>query len=221
MTIQVDGIELFYEKVGEGRPLVMLHGNGEDHTIFREASEVLKDAFTCYLVDSRGHGQSQPVTELHYDEMAEDITAFIAKLGLQDVILYGFSDGGIVGLMAARQCDAITDLIVSGANLTPRGLKTGCRIRLWLEYLLRHDTKVRMMLREPQMEEESLRSIRAKTLVLAGSRDLIAERETKRIAGAVPGAELRILKGENHGSYIVHQTRIAELIRDFCLPKSC
>jgi len=34
MTINVNGITLYYEKTGRGEPLILLHGNGEDHTIF-------------------------------------------------------------------------------------------------------------------------------------------------------------------------------------------
>ena len=100
MTVfaEVNGIRLFYETVGEGRPLVMLHGNGEDHTIFAEAAELLGERFACYLLDSRGHGQSTPVSELHYADMAEDLVAFLDELDLRDVTVYGFSDGGIITL---------------------------------------------------------------------------------------------------------------------------
>ena len=47
MYIGVNGIQLYYEKTGHGRPLIMVHGNSEDHTIFKEAVEVLKEHFTC------------------------------------------------------------------------------------------------------------------------------------------------------------------------------
>ena len=52
------------------------------------------------------------------------------------------------------------------------------------------------------------------TLVLAGSKDLIRESETRLIAESIPGARLRILKGEKHGSYIVHSTKIAAIIEE-------
>ncbi len=47
MKITVNQVELFYEVVGSGDPLVMVHGNGEDHTIFDEAVELLSPHFTC------------------------------------------------------------------------------------------------------------------------------------------------------------------------------
>ena len=56
MIAHINGIDLYYETHGSGRPLLMVHGNGEDHTIFDTAVDELKEHFTCYVVDSRGHG---------------------------------------------------------------------------------------------------------------------------------------------------------------------
>ena len=215
MIAEVNGIRLFYEKSGQGRPLVMVHGNGEDHTIFDEAVRELKGKYACYCLDSRCHGASSDTAELHYRDMATDVILFIKALGLKDVIFYGFSDGGIVGLMAAAQCPAITTLIVSGANTGPKAVKLRLRLLIGAAYLRKKDKMLALMLREPDITDEELKSIRASTLVLAGSRDLIPEKETRHIAALIPGAELQILKGEDHGSYIVHSTKIAGLIRDF------
>ncbi len=215
MIAEVNGIRLFYEKSGEGRPLILVHGNGEDHTIFDEAVRELKKDYCCYAVDSRCHGQSEDTRELHYRDMATDMIALITLLDLRDVIFYGFSDGGIIGLMAAARCERITTLIVSGANTSPKAVGLGLRLIGRGLYLLKRDKKFKLMLEEPDISDEELRMIRASTLVLAGSRDLIPERETRHIAEAIPGAELQILKGEDHGSYIVHSTKIAELIRGF------
>ena len=99
MTVNVNGVELYVEKTGQGPPLVMVHGNGEDHSIFREAAAVLGACHTCYCPDSRGHGASTPVTELHYADMARDAVALMEALDLRDVTFVGFSDGGIVGLI--------------------------------------------------------------------------------------------------------------------------
>ena len=215
MIAIVNGITLYYEQYGEGRPLVMVHGNGEDHTIFQEAAEVLQDRYAVYIVDSRGHGNSTPVKELHYEDMAEDMIAFMEALDLENAAFYGFSDGGIIGLIAASKCSRITSLIISGANISPDGAKKWLQNLFRAVYFLSKDPKMALMINEPHISDEQLGSIRAKTLVLAGSRDLIKQEETEHIAAAIPGAELRILPGETHGSYIVHKTRIAELISEF------
>ena len=215
MLIEVNGTRLHYEKWGEGRPLILLHGNGEDHTIFQQALLLLEKRFCCYAVDSRCHGQSRGGA-LHYSEMAEDMLCFMEQLDLRDVIFYGFSDGGIVGLLAAPQTDRISTLIVSGANLTPMGIKLWERLKMRVEYLFRKDPKLALMLNEPYISDDILARIRADTLVLAGDSDVIYEEETRHIADAIPGAELQILEDENHGSYIVHSEKIAKLIIDYC-----
>ncbi|MBQ5405970.1 MAG: alpha/beta hydrolase [Oscillospiraceae bacterium] len=217
MIAKVNGVELYYEKTGAGRPLLMVHGNGEDHSIFNEAVKELKRDFCCYTVDSRGHGRSSRVPTLHYEDMADDMIAFMEALNLRDAVFYGFSDGGVVGLIAASRCARITTLIVSGANLSPKGVARKIRLSIWAWNLLKPDDKLALMLREPQISEDTLRAIRAETLVLAGSGDLILPEETRRIAAGIPGAKLQIVQGEDHGSYIVHSTRIAAIIREFVL----
>ncbi|MCR5795467.1 MAG: alpha/beta hydrolase [Solobacterium sp.] len=215
MFVHVNGLDLYYEKKGSGRPLLLIHGNGEDHTIFDEAVNELKEQFTCYALDTRGHGQSTFSGSLHYEDMADDITGFIDALQLEDVICYGFSDGGITGLLAASRCGRIRDLIVSGANITPDGVKGPLKAFIRLMYLFTRDDKMRLMLEEPQIPLETLRSIKARTLVLAGEKDLVSEIQTLTIGANIPFAETRILKGEGHGSYIVHSTKIAFLIDEF------
>ena len=217
MIAHVNGIDLYYEKSGEGRPLLMVHGNSEDHTIFQEAVELLKGQFCCYCVDSRSHGQSTSVGILHYSDMAADMVALLEALDLRDVVFYGFSDGGIIGLLAASRCDRITCLITSGANITPEGAILPLRLLARTLFFFTKDPKMRLMLTEPHIDEALLLQIRARTLVLAGSHDMVKAGETRRIAAAIPGAVLKILPGEGHGSYIVHKQKIAELIRDFVL----
>lgn len=215
MFIKVNGIQLYCEKSGQGRPLLMVHGNGEDHHIFDEAVEILQNRFTVYAVDSRGHGQSSPVQELHYLDMAQDMCALIEQLDLHDVVFYGFSDGGIIGLLLAPLCPQLSVLIISGANTQPNGVTRRLSMLLHIDWWLHHDDKVKLMLQEPHIEDMALQSVTVPTLVLAGSKDLIRPKHTRHLAAMLPNSQLQILPGETHGSYIVHQTRIAELILNF------
>ena len=84
MIAEVNGIRIFYEKSGAGRPLVMVHGNGEDHTIFDEAVRALRDEYCCYCLDSRCHGQSEDTRELHYRDMATDVIALLKGIQCQN-----------------------------------------------------------------------------------------------------------------------------------------
>jgi len=216
MTIHVNNIDIYYEKAGQGPPLLLLHGNGESHKIFRGAMKRLSEKFTVYAIDSRGHGKSGRVKELHYADMAEDMARFIAALGLEKPMLYGFSDGGIVGLrMAIKYPGLLSRLAVSGASLNPHSTADGWLRFFRLMYKLTRGAKWKLMLDEPDFTREQLSRIAIPTLVLAGERDMIKEEHTRLIAGAIPGARLRILPGENHMSYVFDGAKLCGEIMPF------
>ncbi len=216
MIAKVNGVDLYYEVLGSGEPLIMVHGNGEDHTIFDAAAEKLKDHFTCYLIDSRDHGKSSKVTGLSYQSMADDIKSFILQLGLDKVTFYGFSDGGIIGLLVASQTDLLKRLIISGANTQPDGVKKGLILMMKVIYFFTRDQKIKMMLDEPHISDDELARIDCDTTVIAGEKDLIRKEHTEHIAEAIKSSKMMILPGEGHGSYIVKNTKIADIILDIC-----
>ena len=212
MFAQINDQNLYYEVKGEGRPLLMIHGNTEDHTIFNEAAEVLKEHFTVYLLDSRGHGQSGKVKEIHYEQMADDVAEFLKQLDLHDAVYYGFSDGGIIGLLLASRTDRVSQMILSGTNITPDGVVPWLRKLVKVLYFFSRDPRMKMVLEEPHISPEELQAIKIKTTVVAGEKDAITYEETKIIADNIPDAKLIIIPGAGHGSYIVHKAEIADLI---------
>ena len=214
MWINVNGLKMYYEMHGSGRPLIMLHGNSEDHTIFYDSRVLLSKHFTVYTMDSRGHGHSTRVEELPYRDMADDMIAFMDQLDLRDVIFYGFSDGGIIGLLAAMKSDRIGMLITSGANMTPEGVIAPLRLFVKAAHAITKDPKMKLMMNEPNITSEELAQIKVPTVVMAGEKDLIPGKETAKIAMSIPGAKMRIIPGEGHGSYIVHKSRIADIIME-------
>jgi len=216
MTIHVNGIDLYYEQTGQGPPLILLHGNGESHRIFRRATQQFAARYTVYTIDSRGHGKSARVKELHYADMAGDVAAFIAALGLEQPMLYGFSDGGIVGLLLAiGHPGLLSRLVISGASLNPDSTSAGWLRFFKMAYRLTRGAKWKLMLEEPDFTEAQLARVNVPTLVLAGERDMIAEAHTRVIAGAIPGARLRILPGENHMSYVINSPKLYDIVAPF------
>lgn len=216
MLQNVNGITLYYEKTGEGQPIILLHGNGEDHQIFDVLTEQFKENFSVYAIDSRGHGQSTRVRELDYRSMAEDIAEFIKILGLEKPVLYGFSDGGIIGLMlAAAYPELLSKLIISGANLTPEGVKKRYLNLFRLIYYITRNPNYRLMVTQPQISEAELHKIVVPTLVLAGSKDLIKEEHTRLIAELISNCTMQILAGENHMSYVVHSKKLYPILKSF------
>lgn len=213
MILDTGSVTLHYDRQGSGRPLLLLHGNGESSGIFDKAMPLLAERFTVYAIDSRGHGESSPVSEYHYADMAQDIADFIRLLGLDRPIVYGFSDGGIIALLLAiRHPELIGGIISSGVNVRPDGLK---RRWLWvfrLMHMFNCDPLLRLMLTEPDITDDELRSIRCPALITAGSRDMLRQKHMRHIAETIPGGRYLLLEGEGHGSYIVHSERIAQII---------
>ena len=217
MYITVNGRNLYYEVKGTGTPLIMIHGNGETHEIFDEAIEVLSRHFTCYAFDSIGHGNSDPVDEYHYYDMAEDIACATIQLHLENAVYYGFSDGGIIGLLLAVNHPALySRLIISGANTNPDGVRTWVKILFTILTKIRRNPLFELMLKEPHITAEQLQSISVPVTVIAGEKDLIKEEDTRFIADHIPHSHLIILPKEGHETYIVHQTKIADLIIQEC-----
>ena len=216
MRVTTNGVSIYYEVRGKKGPaLIMLHGNGEDHTIFDRAVDYLEQAFTVYLVDSRGQGQSSPPLdgEYHYADMADDLHDFIRKLGIEDPVICGFSDGGIVALLFAMEHpDVPSRLFVCGANTRPSMIKGMTLTRL----LHGDEPLVRMMLTEPDIRPKDLARITCPVTVIAGSRDCIRRENTELIAASVQDGRLCIMKRADHSSYIAHSTRIVDPIFRDC-----
>jgi pimeloyl-ACP methyl ester carboxylesterase len=216
VEVVINGIKLYYEKNGSGSPIILLHGNGEDHTIFDKLAEKLSEDFTVYMPDSRCHGQSG-AGRLDYELMADDIVGFIRALDLNKPVLYGFSDGGIIGLIIAIKYTALlSKLIVSGVNTNPLGLKSRFLLSYGWQYLIKRSVFDRLILTQPHVKKNELAKIKIPVLLTAGEKDMIRERHTKTVANAIPGSRLIILPGENHGSYIVHSDKMNEIIKKFC-----
>lgn len=217
MNFQTSGANLYYEQCGSGEPIILLHGNGEDHKIFDKAVPLLQKFFTVYSVDTRGHGQSSPVTEFHYDDMADDIYQFITGLGLEKPTVYGFSDGGIVALLLAiKYPDLMSRIIISGANVSPYGIEPRWRMLFKLIYMFTKKPQYRLILEEPNIPDHQLASIRIPVFLTAGSKDMIRLSHTQRIANTIPGCQANIYFGEGHSGYVVHSELIAKHILDVC-----
>ncbi len=216
MKIKVNNVELYYEEYGTGKPIILLHGNQETHKIFDRLIEQLKKKHKVYAIDSRCHGQSENPTEISYNLMCEDIIQFIKELKIEKPILYGFSDGGIIGLLIAiKEPDILSNLIISGANITPDVFTTFDLILTKLFYFFTRSKYIKMMLDEPNISIEELQRIIIPVHVLAGEKDVIKLEHTKLIADNIKNSTMEIIPKEKHGSYIIHSDKIYEIIKKY------
>lgn len=127
---------LFYAEAGSGYPLLLLHGNGEDHTYFSAQLRFFSQYYHVFAPDTRGHGASPrgsgPFT---LERFADDLLEFLHARALTRVHLLGFSDGAnIAMLFALRHPVLVEKLILNGGNLSPSGIRTSVQLPIELGY---------------------------------------------------------------------------------------
>ncbi|MDR1955051.1 MAG: alpha/beta hydrolase [Candidatus Methanoplasma sp.] len=216
MLANVNGIRINYEAEGEGPPILLLHGNGEDHRIFDRLAADLKKDHEVFSIDTRGHGESEQVDSFHYSDMVEDIAALIRELSIRKPLLYGFSDGGIVGLMlASKYPGMLSGLIASGPNLNPKGIKARFRIAMRLYYAFKKSPLVWLMLNEPRITDDDLAKIDIPVLITIAEKDIILISHAEHIADKIPGGRLIVVPNENHFSYVSYSDKLFPLISGF------
>lgn len=109
----INGIELGYRVVGEGEPLVLLHGGFGSVEMFGPNVELLAAGRQVIGVDLQSHGRSPAADRaMRFETMADDIEALIHSLGLERAAIMGFSLGGAVGLRTAIQHPDVVERLV-------------------------------------------------------------------------------------------------------------
>ena len=102
--INVNGIQIAYERHGKGTPLVLLHGYPLDHHLWDDVVPLLKETFDLIIPDLRGFGESTTVaTPYGMNDFASDIAGLLDQLGIQKTALAGHSMGGYVALAFAER----------------------------------------------------------------------------------------------------------------------
>ena len=129
-------VALHYAEKGQGKPLLLLHGNGEDHTYFVHQMEYFSRTRRVIALDTRGHGASpRGESPFTIQQFAEDLLHFMDSHELAQADLLGFSDGGNIALtFALRHPERVGRLILNGANLDPAGVRPSVQLPIVLGY---------------------------------------------------------------------------------------
>lgn len=198
----VNGISLYVEQTGSGPPLLLLHGNGEDHHIFDPLAAKLSAHFTVYAPDSRNHGQSDKTGDYSYEAMTEDCHALIKALDLQKVQIAGFSDGAIIALMLAMRYPEVPDrLVLMGVNLSPKDFLPEEFAKIRQEYEETGDPLLKLMLTEPNIRRKQLHAVTAPCMLTAGEHDVFKPRAFQTVQQYL-AAPMLIFSGHAHDSYV-------------------
>jgi pimeloyl-ACP methyl ester carboxylesterase len=115
----VNGLHLYYETLGSGKPLILLHGGLGSGEMFGPVLPALAANRQLILPDLQGHGRTADIDRpLDVRLMADDIAALIEHLGLGKTDVVGYSLGGGVALLTALQHSELLDkLVVASAHI--------------------------------------------------------------------------------------------------------
>lgn len=109
----VNGLKMYYEVHGAGRPLVLLHGSfmsGTDYPTLSQERQVI-------IVDMQGHGRTADIDRpFTFEQMADDTAALLKHLGIEQTDVFGYSMGGTIGLaLAIRHPALVRRLAILGS----------------------------------------------------------------------------------------------------------
>ena len=204
-------IQLNFIEQGQGQPMVLLHGNGEDSGYFVHQIAHFSKSYRIIAIDTRGHGQS-PRGEKPFaiKQFAEDLKDFLDAINIAKAIILGFSDGGNIALeFALKYPERVEKLILNGANLFPSGVKplyqwpieVGYRIAKLFsnksEKAKQNAEMLGLMVNEPHIDPSELARLTMSVLVVAGTKDMIKESHTRLIYKNLPNAQLAFVEGDH------------------------
>lgn len=114
----VNGIDLYYEVHGSGRPLVFAHGSGGNHLSWWQQIPFFSRHYTCLIFDHRSFGFSRDGAEpLGRGAFADDLRGLLDHLGLHEVAIVAHSMGGRTGVgFTLRNPGRVRALVLSGSN---------------------------------------------------------------------------------------------------------
>ncbi|MDD4370188.1 MAG: alpha/beta hydrolase [Anaerostipes sp.] len=198
-------IQHFFIEKGQGEPIILLHGNGENSDYFVNQIGVLSKIYHVYALDTRGHGRTprgdRPFT---IRQFADDLFGFMKEQHIRQSNLLGFSDGANIAMVfAIRYPEMVKRLILNGANLNAKGVKATTQIPIEIGYKIakrcanKKAEMLGLMVNDPNIFASELSAIKAETLVIAGTKDMIKEVHTRQIASHISNCELKFIKG-NH-----------------------
>ena len=123
MYITINNQQIYYQKLGEGRDLVIVHGWGQDVSSFWSVAEKLKDDFTLWLIDLPGFGRSElPKKDFTNQNYADVVKAFVTELKLKKPHYLGHSLGGRISFKLHAQNPQMFDKVIleDAAGIKPK-----------------------------------------------------------------------------------------------------
>lgn len=229
---EVNGLKMYYEIYGQGKPLVLVHGGGSTiQTNFGILIPLLVKNRKLIAVELQAHGRTNDRNaDLTFEQDADDIATLLKNLNIDKADFFGFSNGGTTTLQIAIRHPEIVDKIILGSTLAKRkgvpdwfwGFMAQARLENMPEPLkagyikvaadtnglqIMHDRDAKRMVNFKDIPDEQIKSIKAPALIIIGDQDIITPEHAIELHRQIANSELAIIPG-GHGEYIGEITTI-------------
>ncbi|MDF3077508.1 MAG: Non-heme chloroperoxidase [Sphingobacteriaceae bacterium] len=228
----VNGLKMYYEIYGDGKPLVLIHGGGSTiQSNWGKVIPLFARTRKVIAMELQAHGRTNDRgKESTFEQDADDVATLLKNLNIAKADILGFSNGGTTALQIAIRHPQLVNKLILASALTKRNGVPGwfwefmqnaslenMPAQLKEAYLrvspsqeglhIMHDRDAKRMVNFKDIPDESIASIKAPTLIINGDKDVITVEHALEIHRQIPNSELAIIPG-GHGEYIGEITTI-------------
>ena len=249
-TIEINGANIYYQAYGDDRPnhapIVLIHGSTIDsHTDWNSIAPELARHYRVFAPDCRGHGRSNnPGMSYSFQELADDVAAFVRTMGYEKAHIIGHSNGGNVALVTLMEHPEIVQTCIpQAANayvtryLIEREPKVFDPDRVareapeWRDEMINLHNEVngkeywrellwltmKEIISEPNYSPSDLARVERPTLVIMGAEDKVnaPDEHAQYIANNIPNAELWIPEKTGHNVHLERREEWLAKVLDF------
>jgi pimeloyl-ACP methyl ester carboxylesterase len=240
--VDAGGVRTYYEAIGAGEPLVLMHGGLCAIETITPLAGLLAERFRVYMPERRATGRTPDVEgPLTYPIMAEDTIAWMAAVGLSSAHLVGWSDGATVGLrVALERPDLVKRLVLIGEPAGPEGASEEAREMMKLPEMPRESfppflrdlyaaaspdgpdhfdvvlqKEWAMIQGNEGIPVSELKRVESPTLVLLGEHDIITVEHARAMAESLPDGRYVVVPGADHGLPMMQPDVAAKHVLEF------
>jgi pimeloyl-ACP methyl ester carboxylesterase len=238
---EVNGLKMYYEIHGSGKPLVLLHGAFGTVEGWATVLPTLAKTRQVIVVELQGHGHTADLDRpLTYEQMAEDTAQLLKQLKITKADIFGYSMGGTVALgVAIRYPELVGKLAILGSSTSspkdvfePENYKQYQSISTDFAPKVLKDpydraapdptrwpilvTKIKNLGRDFKgYSAAEVKSIKAQTLIMQGDRDGIRPEHAVEMYRLIPNAQLALFSGGDHFILFTAPDRVLSTLTPF------
>lgn len=208
----INGIKMYVETYGQGKPLLLIHGNGGSIEHLKNQISYFKKSRKVIVADTRGHGKSTfvPGQVYEYHLLTRDWAVLLDSLHLKNVDVFGWSDGGIIGLLLARDYpDKVAKVYSYGANMSSNDQAVEGKVLRGVKKFVDSQNPqtpedknaiaiTKMMIDYPNEDLSTFKKVKIPVMIATADHDLILLEHSMQIYKNLGNAAFHVMGMANH-----------------------